>query len=162
MADKDEADSTDESTPSAADDAPKSESADEVTDEAAAEPSNTVSSKEGLAESDDSEDGDDDSERELVSVGPAGLSENGDVAKNGPSKKDKATPKQKQPAEKVKRATPPQFIRESVGELQKVVYPTGQQLLRYFVVVLVFVLFIIGIVSLLDLGFGWAIFQVFS
>ena len=54
------------------------------------------------------------------------------------------------------------FVRESVGELRKVVYPTGQQLLNYFVVVLVFVLFVIAYVSLLDLGMGWAIFRVFS
>ncbi len=60
------------------------------------------------------------------------------------------------------RTTPPKFVRQSVGELRKVVYPTGQQLLNYFVVVLVFVLFIISIVSLLDLGLGWAIFKIFS
>jgi preprotein translocase subunit SecE len=53
-------------------------------------------------------------------------------------------------------------VKESVGELRKVVYPTGQQLLNYFVVVLVFVLFVIAYVSLLDLGLGWALFRVFS
>ncbi len=63
---------------------------------------------------------------------------------------------------KPERTTPPKFVRQSVGELRKVVYPTGQQLLNYFVVVLVFVLFIISIVSLLDLGLGWAIFKIFS
>jgi preprotein translocase subunit SecE len=60
------------------------------------------------------------------------------------------------------RTGPVTFVRESVGELRKVVYPTGQQLLNYFVVVLVFVLFVIAYVSLLDLGLGWAIFKVFS
>jgi preprotein translocase subunit SecE len=43
-----------------------------------------------------------------------------------------------------------------------VVYPTGQQLLNYFLVVLVFVLFIIAFVSLLDLGFGALVFRIFS
>jgi preprotein translocase subunit SecE len=61
-----------------------------------------------------------------------------------------------------RRTTPVGFVKESVGELRKVVYPTGQQLLNYFVVVLVFVLFVIAYVSLLDLGMGWAIFRVFS
>ena len=42
------------------------------------------------------------------------------------------------------------------------VYPTGQQLINYFVVVLVFVLFVIAYVSLLDLGFGAAIFRIFA
>ena len=60
------------------------------------------------------------------------------------------------------RTTPVAFVKESVGELRKVVYPTGQQLLNYFVVVLVFVLFVIAYVSLLDLGMGWAIFRVFA
>ena len=54
------------------------------------------------------------------------------------------------------------FVRQSIGELRKVVYPTGQQLINYFVVVLVFVLFVIAYVSLLDLGLGWAIFKIFS
>ena len=60
------------------------------------------------------------------------------------------------------RTTPVKFVRQSVGELRKVVYPTGEQLIKYFVVVLVFVLFIIAYVSLLDLGFGAAIFKIFS
>jgi len=60
------------------------------------------------------------------------------------------------------RTGPVTFVRESVGELRKVVYPTGQQLMNYFIVVLVFVLFVIAFVSLLDLAFGAAIFEVFS
>ena len=61
-----------------------------------------------------------------------------------------------------RRTTPPQFVRQSVGELRKVVYPTGAQLGNYFVVVLVFVLFIIAFVSLIDLGLGQVVFKVFS
>jgi preprotein translocase subunit SecE len=61
-----------------------------------------------------------------------------------------------------KRTTPVAFAKQSVGELRKVVYPTGQQLGNYFVVVLVFVLFIIALVSLLDLGLGKLVFAIFS
>ena len=61
-----------------------------------------------------------------------------------------------------RRTTPPQFVRQSVGELRKVVYPTGAQLGNYFVVVLVFVLFIIAFVSLIDLGLGQVVFKVFG
>lgn len=75
--------------------------------------------------------------------------------------KGAATPSRDRP-EKARRTSPAGFVRESVGELRKVVYPTGQQLLNYFVVVLVFVLFVIAYVSLLDLGLGWAIFRVFA
>lgn len=60
------------------------------------------------------------------------------------------------------RTTPPKFVRQSVEELRKVVYPTGPQLGNYFVVVLVFVLFIIAFVSLFDLAFGQAVFKLFS
>ncbi|SDT28594.1 protein translocase subunit secE/sec61 gamma [Friedmanniella luteola] len=78
-----------------------------------------------------------------------------------PRSKGVATPSRNRP-EKVRRTGPRGFVKESVGELRKVVYPTGQQLLNYFVVVLVFVLFVIAYVSLLDLGLGWAIFRVFA
>ncbi len=61
-----------------------------------------------------------------------------------------------------KRTTPAQFVRESVEELKKVVWPTLSQWQQYFVVVLVFVLFMIAIVSLLDLGFGAGLLQLFG
>ncbi len=61
-----------------------------------------------------------------------------------------------------KRTTPAQFVRESVDELKKVVWPTLSQWQQYFIVVLVFVLFIIAIVSALDLLFGWAMLQIFG
>ena len=108
------------------------------------------------------------SERELVTAGSASrsgakdTSEAGSGTGRGRSKKDKATPKQKQVAEQDRRTGPVTFLRESVSELQKVVYPTGQQLVNYFVVVLIFVLFIIAIVTALDFAFGKAILAVFS
>jgi preprotein translocase subunit SecE len=61
-----------------------------------------------------------------------------------------------------RRTTPVAFVKQSVGELRKVVYPSGQQLGNYFVVVLVFVLFVIAFVSLLDLGIGKLVFAIFS
>ena len=78
------------------------------------------------------------------------------------AKKDKATPKQKRDAAEHHRTGPVTFVQQSVAELRKVVYPTGPQLANYFVVVLIFVLFIIAYVSLLDLGIGAAIFRVFA
>ena len=54
------------------------------------------------------------------------------------------------------------FYRQVVAELRKVVWPTRSQLLTYTAVVLVFVTFIITIVSLLDLGFGWVVLKVFG
>lgn len=61
-----------------------------------------------------------------------------------------------------KRTTPAQFVRESIDELKRVIWPTLSQWQQYFIVVLVFVLFIIGIVSVLDLAFGWALLQIYG
>ncbi len=60
------------------------------------------------------------------------------------------------------RTTPVSFVQQSIGELRKVVWPTGTQVQQYFVVVLVFVLFIMTLVTLLDLGFGWVILKMFG
>ena len=61
-----------------------------------------------------------------------------------------------------RRTSLPTFYRQVVAELRKVVWPTQQQLITYFVVVLVFVLVVMTIVSLLDLAFGKAMFAVFG
>jgi preprotein translocase subunit SecE len=61
-----------------------------------------------------------------------------------------------------RRTSPATFYRQVVAELRKVVWPTQQQLITYFVVVLAFVVVVMGIVSLLDLGFGKLVFKVFG
>jgi preprotein translocase subunit SecE len=60
------------------------------------------------------------------------------------------------------RTSPITFYRQVVAELRKVVWPTQQQLVTYFIVVVAFVLFFMAIVSLLDLAFGKAVFAVFG
>jgi preprotein translocase subunit SecE len=54
------------------------------------------------------------------------------------------------------------FYRQVVAELRKVIWPTREQLTTYWAVVLVFVLFVMAIVSLLDLGIGWLMFKIFG
>jgi preprotein translocase subunit SecE len=44
------------------------------------------------------------------------------------------------------------FYRQIVAELRKVVWPTRSQLTTYTIVVIIFVVIMIGIVSVLDLG----------
>ncbi|MEA5054821.1 MAG: preprotein translocase subunit SecE, partial [Propionicimonas sp.] len=61
-----------------------------------------------------------------------------------------------------KRTTPAQFVREAIEELKKVVWPSLTQWQQYFVVVLVFVLFMIAIVTGLDLLFGWVLLRIFG
>ena len=61
-----------------------------------------------------------------------------------------------------KRTGPVTFYRQVVAELRKVVWPTQQQLITYFIVVMVFVTVVMAIVSLLDLAFGKAVFAIFG
>ena len=61
-----------------------------------------------------------------------------------------------------KRTSLPVFYRQVVAELRKVVYPTQEQLVTYFVVVMAFVIFMMAFVAALDLGFGKLIFWVFA
>ncbi|MGO4256178.1 preprotein translocase subunit SecE [Marmoricola sp. RAF53] len=63
---------------------------------------------------------------------------------------------------KSERTSPVTFYRQVVAELRKVVWPTQQQLVTYFLVVMVFVLVMIALVSVLDLAFGKAVFAVFG
>jgi preprotein translocase subunit SecE len=61
-----------------------------------------------------------------------------------------------------KRTSPAVFYRQVVAELRKVVWPTQEQLVTYFIVVMVFVIIMMTIVSLLDLGLGKLAFEVFN
>jgi preprotein translocase subunit SecE len=54
------------------------------------------------------------------------------------------------------------FMRQVIGELRKVVTPTRKELLSYTGVVLVFVVVMMVLVSLLDLGFGNLVAWVFG
>jgi preprotein translocase SecE subunit len=49
-----------------------------------------------------------------------------------------------------------------IAELRKVVWPTRDQLVTYFIVVMVFVLIMMAIVSLLDLALGKLAFEIFD
>ena len=54
------------------------------------------------------------------------------------------------------------FYRQVINELKKVVWPTREMLTTYTAVVLVFVTFIIAVVSLIDLVLGRLVFWVFG
>jgi preprotein translocase subunit SecE len=61
-----------------------------------------------------------------------------------------------------KRTGPATFYRQVVAELRKVVWPTQEQLVTYFFVVMVFVIVMIALVSVLDLAFGKLVFEIFT
>jgi preprotein translocase subunit SecE len=54
------------------------------------------------------------------------------------------------------------FYRQVVSELSKVVWPTRKQLSTYTAVVMVFVLFVIAVVSIFDLVITKLVFWVFG
>ena len=71
------------------------------------------------------------------------------------AKKDRAT--KKGPVGRVSL-----FLRQVLDELAKVVTPTRKELINYTLVVLVFVIIMMGIISLLDLFFGWGVSWIFG
>ena len=54
------------------------------------------------------------------------------------------------------------FYRQVISELKRVVWPTREQLTTYTSVVLVFVTFIIAVVSIFDLGLTKLVFGIFG
>ena len=60
------------------------------------------------------------------------------------------------------RTSPITFYRQVVAELRKVVWPTREQLVTYFIVVMVFVAVMMTLVSLMDLAFGKLVFAIFA
>ena len=61
---------------------------------------------------------------------------------------------------RIKRVTT--FYRQVAAELRKVIWPTRKELITYTSVVLVFVLFMVTIVGILDFAFGQAVIRVFG
>jgi len=60
------------------------------------------------------------------------------------------------------RTTPALFFRQIVGELRKVIWPTRSMLVTYTVVCLVFVVFMVIVVTSLDYGFTKLVFALFG
>ena len=54
------------------------------------------------------------------------------------------------------------FYRQVIAEMRKVIWPTRKELVTYTSVVIVFVLVVIGFVTVLDFGFSKAILAVFG
>ena len=54
------------------------------------------------------------------------------------------------------------FYKQVVAELRKVIWPTRRELLTYTAVVLVFVLFMVTVVSVYDFAFSQGVLKVFG
>lgn len=55
-----------------------------------------------------------------------------------------------------------QFLREVIAELKKVTTPTGKELVQYVIIVLLFVAFMLLLISGLDYLFGQGAFWIFG
>jgi preprotein translocase subunit SecE len=60
------------------------------------------------------------------------------------------------------RTTPALFLRQIAAELRKVIWPTRKELVTYTVVCMVFVIFMVAIVTSLDYGFTKLMFWIFG
>ena len=57
---------------------------------------------------------------------------------------------------------PTRFVRESVSEMRKVLWPSRRELVTYSSVVIVFVVIMVSIVAGLDIGFAKLVLKVFG
>jgi preprotein translocase subunit SecE len=57
---------------------------------------------------------------------------------------------------------PTRFVRESVSEMRKVLWPSRSELVTYSIVVIVFVVIMVAIVSGLDIGLAKLVLVVFG
>ena len=81
------------------------------------------------------------------------------VKKSAPTRTRAEAEREREEVDPYKAANPAEFVRQSAGELKQVVWPTWPELTTYFLAVLIFVLFVITFVGLLDTGFGWGLLQ---
>ncbi|OXM66422.1 preprotein translocase subunit SecE [Amycolatopsis vastitatis] len=83
--------------------------------------------------------------------------------KTAPDAKGAPTPKRdRKPKKASVFARLVRFIREVWAELRKVIWPNRKQMFTYTLVVLAFVVFMVGLVSVLDLAFKWGIGKIFG
>jgi len=81
---------------------------------------------------------------------------------------DLATPERGRPGGKSKERAPGRlkrlvtFYKQVVAELRKVIWPTRRELLTYTSVVLVFVFFMVAVVSAYDFVFSQGVLKVFG
>ena len=73
----------------------------------------------------------------------------------------KDRPKPGGPA-KDSRTSPALFVRQVVAELRKVIWPTRKELITYTTVSVIFILFMVGIVTGIDTGLTKLVFYVFG
>jgi preprotein translocase subunit SecE len=57
---------------------------------------------------------------------------------------------------------PARFVRESVSEMRKVLWPSRNELVTYSIVVIIFVVIMVALVAGLDFGFAKLVLKLFG
>ena len=57
---------------------------------------------------------------------------------------------------------PTRFVRESISELRKVLWPSRNELVTYSIVVIIFIAVLVAIVAGLDVGFAKLVLKIFG
>ncbi|PZS15436.1 MAG: preprotein translocase subunit SecE [Pseudonocardiales bacterium] len=57
---------------------------------------------------------------------------------------------------------PTRFVRESISEMRKVLWPSRNELVTYSIVVIIFVVIMVSLVAGLDIGFAKLVLLVFG
>lgn len=103
------------------------------------------------------------SENRAASGKPVEGAEGKTAGSNGDDRKGRPTPTRekgdKRPSLFARIA---RFLREVVGELRKVIWPTRKQMITYTIVVLIFVAFMVSLVAGLDLALNNAVLWLFG
>ena len=101
--------------------------------------------------------------KETDKARPAGKAASSTEAAEATKTKGRATPKRDRKEKKVSLwARLVRFVREVWAELRKVIWPNRKQMVTYTAVVLAFVVFMVALVSVLDLAFKWGIGKIFG
>jgi preprotein translocase subunit SecE len=90
------------------------------------------------------------------------LQRQGQLTADGAPKVQRRQPPAPRQAEKERRTSPSEFVKEVRGELRKVAWPTKSEVVNYSIIVFVAVVFLTVLVGILDYTFGQFVLKLFE
>ena len=90
------------------------------------------------------------------------LQRQGAVDADGAPKAQKRQQPTPRPADREKRTSPTEYVREVRAELRKVAWPTRPEVINYSIIVFIAVVVLTTFVGFLDYGFGEFVLRLFS
>jgi preprotein translocase subunit SecE len=90
------------------------------------------------------------------------LQRQGQLTADGAPKVQRRQPPAPRQAEKDRRTSPSEFVKEVRGELRKVAWPTKSEVVNYSIIVFVAVVFLTVLVGILDYSFSNFVLELFE